>query len=382
MFKSAIPGAALAALLSGTALGQFTPIAIETFEYNLGDGLGLIPGGGAGWLNDWWAGQAGTDLVVTTPGLDPVGEKATVTVNDGKSYRRLTDIGNESIILPAPHDPNDFVFGADDTSMYIRFRMQRLGDDQWGGFGLLTQFVGESLFIGSPWQTNEIGIQDYSTAGNPVTTIPGSSPDTVQQLVARIDFMAGNDHLRVWIDPASQFPTTNPDLDHPLGDLTFNEVFFGSGGGSVLLGYDFDDLQIDSTGLNSSLGTNYCIATVNSTGNPAAISASGSSSVQDQSLTLKATPTPDQPGIFFFGPNQVQLAFGNGFRCVGGTLVRLPVSVSSASELVHVVDFSSAVVAPNIVGGSTWNFQAWFRDPTAGGAAFNLSDGIEVVFTP
>jgi hypothetical protein len=35
-----------------------------------------------------------------------------------------------------------------------------------------------------------------------------------------------------------------------------------------------------------------------------------------------------------------------------------------------------------ITAGSTWNFQFWFRDPVAGGASFNLSDGLGVTFCP
>ena len=34
------------------------------------------------------------------------------------------------------------------------------------------------------------------------------------------------------------------------------------------------------------------------------------------------------------------------------------------------------------VPGSTWNLQAWFRDPVAGGAAFDLSDGLGLTFCP
>jgi hypothetical protein len=38
------------------------------------------------------------------------------------------------------------------------------------------------------------------------------------------------------------------------------------------------------------------------------------------------------------------------------------------------------LAAGQITAGSTWNFQFWFRDPVAGGASFNLSDGLEVTF--
>lgn len=32
--------------------------------------------------------------------------------------------------------------------------------------------------------------------------------------------------------------------------------------------------------------------------------------------------------------------------------------------------------------GETWNFQLWYRDTAAGGAGFNLSDGLRVTFLP
>jgi hypothetical protein len=35
-----------------------------------------------------------------------------------------------------------------------------------------------------------------------------------------------------------------------------------------------------------------------------------------------------------------------------------------------------------INAGDTVNFQFWFRDPAAGGAAFNLSDALEVNWCP
>lgn len=131
-----------------------------------------------------------------------------------------------------------------------------------------------------------------------------------------------------------------------------------------------------------SVGDSYCISLPNSTGSAALISAEGSESVSFEDLTLSATPVPpSQPGLFFFGPNQVQIPFGNGFRCVGGQLYRFPVITPTGMTMTFSVDFS---VSPGtqLVGGTTWNFQAWFRDPAGGGSAFNLSDGLEVTFTP
>ena len=140
-----------------------------------------------------------------------------------------------------------------------------------------------------------------------------------------------------------------------------------------------DNMEI--TGNSGSIGTNYCLANNNSTGQPASISAAGSAVVAAANFTLSATPVPNQPGLFYYGPNQSQLSFGNGFRCVSGTLSRLGIVNAAANTMSHMVDFANPPTAAGLItAGSTWNFQAWYRDPTGGGAFFNLSDGLEVLF--
>lgn len=128
------------------------------------------------------------------------------------------------------------------------------------------------------------------------------------------------------------------------------------------------------TGIDS-----YCDSLPNSTGASARIDWEGSTSPSIADLVLIAEGVPDQPGLFFFGPNQVQLPFGNGLRCVGGQVHRLPVEFASGGVLRHALDFGASP-ASAIEPGSTWNFQAWFRDPAAGGSTFNLSDGLHVPF--
>lgn len=130
-------------------------------------------------------------------------------------------------------------------------------------------------------------------------------------------------------------------------------------------------------------GTNYCTSVTNSTGSAATISTGGSTSVGANDLVLNAAPVPNQPGLFFYGPDQVQIPFGNGFRCVGGTVGRLDVHNASSNALSHDLDVTQPPnAATTITAGTSWNFQCWYRDPLAGGASFNLSDGIAVPFTP
>ncbi len=129
------------------------------------------------------------------------------------------------------------------------------------------------------------------------------------------------------------------------------------------------------------LGTTYCTAGLNSTGAPAAISASGSASVAANDLLLSAEPVPNQPGIFFYGPQQTSVPFGNGTLCIAGQIGRLDVVNATGNVMTFLLDNTSPPsAATQITAGSTWNFQAWFRDPAAGGAFFDLSDGLSVVF--
>jgi len=140
------------------------------------------------------------------------------------------------------------------------------------------------------------------------------------------------------------------------------------------------DLGVDNIRVGQgSVGSNYCTSGPNSTGSASVISASGSSSLAQNNLVLSAGPMDDEPGIFFFGTAQLNTPFGNGTRCVGGTVFRLPPSFATGNTLTRAVDLGAAP-ANVITIGSIWNFQAWFRDPAGGGVGFDLSDGLAVGF--
>jgi len=133
------------------------------------------------------------------------------------------------------------------------------------------------------------------------------------------------------------------------------------------------------------VGTSYCTAAPNSTGVGAPLCASGSSSVADNDLVLTCTSMPvNMPGLFFYGPNQISIPFGNGFRCVGGGIYRLGVRFSGAAGIASLAVDNTSPPAPagQISPGQVWAFQCWYRDPAAGGAEFNLSDGQWILFTP
>lgn len=124
--------------------------------------------------------------------------------------------------------------------------------------------------------------------------------------------------------------------------------------------------------------TNDCSTSPNSVGPGATMSWSGSTVRSQNNFTIVASGLP--PGaanIFFYGPTTTFTVFGNGFRCIGNPITRLPVGNASI--------FGDSAVPVNLVGtqidaGETWYFQNWYRNPAGGGAGFNLSDALRVPF--
>lgn len=139
----------------------------------------------------------------------------------------------------------------------------------------------------------------------------------------------------------------------------------------------------------------YCQTAPNSVGPGARIGHEGTTSITaaDFTLTVNAAP-PGQSALFFYGAAQTEIPFGDGFLCVaagppGGSpgLFRLnpPITLDGLGQASLLLDFESPPAGSGpgeILPGSTWNFQCWYRDPAAGGAGFNLSDALSATFCP
>lgn len=127
----------------------------------------------------------------------------------------------------------------------------------------------------------------------------------------------------------------------------------------------------------------YCPANPNSTGLPGSIWFQGSLSISANDLVLNTSNLPSgQSCIFYYGPNEVALPFGNGIRCVGGTTFRLPIINTSAGAAQFAVDNQDLPVNGDFEAGEALKFQLWYRDPLGGGAFFNFSNALSLRFCP
>lgn len=93
------------------------------------------------------------------------------------------------------------------------------------------------------------------------------------------------------------------------------------------------------------------------------------------------------PGLFFYGVPRPPLPLGEGSLCVGAPSFRLgPPLVADGSGTLRrelFLDQPPANSGPGqLLAGTAWAFQLWYRDPTGGPAGHNLSAALLVTLAP
>jgi hypothetical protein len=133
--------------------------------------------------------------------------------------------------------------------------------------------------------------------------------------------------------------------------------------------------------------TNFCTAAPNSASpTGATMSSSGSSSIAQNNFVLQTFGTPpNKTCLYIYAQDQSGFApFGNGFRCINPPLYRIyPVTTSDfVGDVYYPLDLNSLPIAGHISAGQSWGFMCWYRDPAAGGALYNGSDGLSTTWCP
>jgi len=373
-------------LLASAAAAQITPVAQESFDYTY-PGLLINASGGTGWSNPWFVSGNGNEVVIfedngTHPPFvhDNVGNFAGQAQEWQGAFRMPDTTGHPDVVEGGK-------FGKDGGTIWIGFltRTYQQFGHHYGGIFLIDQSIGEVLFIGSPWGTSAWGVEDLLGGG--VTLIPGTDDTLDTHIVVRIDYMTGDERVRVYLNPGTDHPVGVPDLDVMVPDQHWNELRLSSGG-SASQQY-WDGLRIDQGQPGSgSVGTNYCgPANLNSSGLGAVIGGSGSEVVAANDVTLLAEQLPANQFSYFINSMNTGFTFppgSQGILCLGSGIGRWNSNVlnTGSGSLSMPIDLTSVPTPGGPVAvqpGETWHFQLWFRDmnPTA---TSNFTDGLMVTF--
>lgn len=165
---------------------------------------------------------------------------------------------------------------------------------------------------------------------------------------------------------------------------------FGVDGDGELLVADYVDGEIYRVAPAESFLA-ICDGMPNVVGDGATMATIGSTSLSRNDLTLNiAGAAPYTLGVLFYGPEVTAVPAGNGLRCVDGgglSLFRAGVRVASSGGAMNFpVDLNADPFNAGISrvqAGSTWVFQAWYRDVGGPlGAATNFSGAVAARFRP
>jgi hypothetical protein len=138
---------------------------------------------------------------------------------------------------------------------------------------------------------------------------------------------------------------------------------------------------------NGAIG-NGCANSLVATG--AHLSSSGDSNLSADTLVLTCTGMPNSSALYFQGTAQILAgagtAFGDGKRCVSGAVTRLGTKSNVAGTSSYPVGADPKISVKGLVpvAGATRDYQVWYRNAAAfcTVSTFNLSNGLEVVWTP
>jgi len=138
---------------------------------------------------------------------------------------------------------------------------------------------------------------------------------------------------------------------------------------------------------NNGAPGNGCASSVNPAGGN--LATSGSPSVSSDTLVLTATGLPTGACLYFQGTTQLGggagVAFGDGLRCTGGTVVRLGTKQNPGGTSSYPVAGDPPIhIKGNDVAGDVRDYQCWYRNAAVfcTPSTFNLTNGVQVTWAP
>ena len=128
---------------------------------------------------------------------------------------------------------------------------------------------------------------------------------------------------------------------------------------------------------------------LNSTGVGATLDGAGTTSVATDDMTLVAAGLPPNVStLLYSGPNQTQVAFGDGLRCIASPTYRIVVQSANATGGCTygpgILADLCTTYAQCLTAGTTFRYQVWYRNAAnyCTASTFTLTNGVAVTYTP
>lgn len=121
--------------------------------------------------------------------------------------------------------------------------------------------------------------------------------------------------------------------------------------------------------------------------NGAFLAGYGSHRISSDAFQLTASGMPPSATCLFFqGATKIGSSFGDGVRCVGGTIIRLGIKTAVAGAASYPVGADVPISLKGLIpaDGAVRNYQVWYRDSAAfcTSSSFNLTGGLSLTWLP
>jgi hypothetical protein len=253
-----------------------------------------------------------------------------------------------------------------------------------GGAGSSTTWTFSNLFGGNyavytyawaPDNATYTSVVSVAGSPDPAQTVGGAWPGAqtlgVTYALHHVSGVPNGGSIAITVTTGTSFGTLNGFQVVELG-LPFTPYCFGDGTSAAC------------PCANNGTAGNGCANSVNANG--ANITASGVASVAADTLVLAGSGMPNSSCLYFQGTTQIAVAFGDGLRCAGGTVIRLgtKANTAGASQYPAAGDLPVSVRGALPASGGSRYYQCWYRNsaPYCTPATFNLTNGLEVPWQP
>ncbi|MEZ6015069.1 MAG: hypothetical protein R3F49_08150 [Planctomycetota bacterium] len=261
--------------------------------------------------------------------------------------------------------------------------------------GALALFGGGIVSSSPPAMSDVVDIYDATTGAWTATAL--SSPRTLVAAAAlgNTVLFAGGVNASLAASDVVDVYDAGTGTFGPLAQLSiprYESAAISVGGRAMFAGGSNGASNFRRIDVFEPLGVGYCSVNANSTGQRAAIGATGGASVVANSFGLEASDLPIGSFAYFLTSRTqgfVVAPGGNqGNLCLGGAIGRFvgPGQVQQADGAGAIALQLDLSIQPTPTGpvmvsaGETWSFQAWYRDSVGGAATSNFTGGLAVRF--